>query len=171
MLLAVGCWWCGHRSSSSSVAWLGRAAGLITPKASFAAHNTVTAPHTTHCFLFAFSLVFVNKRTKGKFNKDVMLTLLELTSVGWWEAVGGLYVQQQRILDWSRAGHRLVEPGQDGHFTVLGRQPTTGQLQLGAGQHADCGGGAVHWTVALSGGCGAESSDTEMISIWLTVVN
>ena len=70
-----------------------------------------------------------------------------------------------------QTGHRLVEPGQDGHFTVLGRQPTTGQLQLGAGHHADCGGGAVHWTVALSGGCGAASSDTEMISIWLTVVN
>ena len=86
-------------AAQQQCAWLGRAAGLITPKASFAAHNTATAPPTTHCFLFAFSLVFVNKRTKGNFNKDVMLTLLELTSVGWWEAVGGLYVQQQRILD------------------------------------------------------------------------
>ena len=78
--------------------------GLITPKASFAAHNR--APHTTHCFLFAFSLVFVNKRTKGKFNKDVMMTLMVAHPLSWWEAVGGLYVQQQRILDWG--GSRLA---------------------------------------------------------------
>ena len=137
MLLAVGCCWCGHRSSSSSVAWLGRAAGLITPKASFAAHNTATAPHTTHCFLFAFSLVFVNKRTKGNFNKDVMLTLLELTSVGWWEAVGGLYVQQQqRILDWSRLATGWWSQGRmvTSLYSVASRPPASCSSVLGSTQ-------------------------------------
>ena len=66
-----------------------------------------------------------------------MLTLLELTSVGWWEAVGGLYVQQQqRILDWSRLATGWWSQGRmvTSLYSVASRPPASCSSVLGTTQ-------------------------------------